>query len=227
MRPARFARLRRVLDRRQPDLTVLMEGVHKPHNFSAILRTCDAVGVLEAHVVPAENGFTVYRSSSAGAAKWISVHKHDSLAAALTALRGKGLQRVAAHPAPRGVDYRDVDYTGPLALMVGAELTGLSPEALAAADILVRVPMEGMGRSLNVSVATALFLFEARRQREDAGMYGSSRLDREEHGKILFEWAYPRLARSCRSRGEPYPGLAEDGSIVRPSLCLKDSSRPS
>lgn len=215
MRPERFARLKEVLDRRQPDLTVLMEGVHKPHNFSAVLRSCDAVGVLEAHVVPAEGGFDVHRATSAGTAKWIGVHRHENLEAALGALRGAGFSLVAAHPDPAAEDYRALDFTRPLAILVGAELHGVSPEALAEADRLVRIPMEGMVRSLNVSVAAALLLYEARRQREGAGMYGVSRLAPERYRALLFEWAHPRLAKEYRARREPYPELDEDGTPLR------------
>jgi tRNA (guanosine-2'-O-)-methyltransferase len=111
------------------------------------------------------------------------------------------------------VDFREVDFTEPTALMMGAELLGLSDEALALADARVSVPMVGMAHSLNVSVATALLLFEAFRQREAAGMYEESRIDPEDRKRILFEWAYPRIARHCRERGTPYPSLGEDGDL--------------
>ena len=98
---------------------------------------------------------------------------------------------------------------------MGAELHGVSPEALELADAHVSIPMRGMVRSLNVSVATALLLFEAARQRDAAGMYDESRLEPDDFEKRLFEWAYPTLARARRRAGRPYPLLGPDGDILR------------
>ena len=214
MTPERFARLRRALTRRQPDLTVLMEGVHKSHNFSAILRNCDAVGVLEAHVVPPEEGIDVHHGTSAGTKRWIEVHRHGSVAGAVEGLKERGFSVLAAHPSPESVDFREVDYTVPTALMMGAELHGVSDEGLRLADRHVVIPMLGMVHSLNVSVATALLLFESARQREARGMYDGSRLTPEDFDRRLFEWAYPSIAARRRRAGRPYPGLSEDGEIL-------------
>ncbi len=204
-----------MLERRQPDLTVLMDRVHKSHNFSAILRNCDAVGVLEAHVVTPPNGLDLHHGTSAGTKKWVSVHRHRTVPDAIARLKEGGFRLVAAHPASDAADYREVDYTGPTAIALGAELHGLSPETVRRADQLVSIPLSGMVHSLNVSVATALILFEARRQRETAGMYERSRLDAETFAARLFEWAYPSLARKRKAAGQPYPALTEDGEIVR------------
>ena len=215
MRPERFHRLRAVLERRQPDLTVLMDRVDKSHNFSAILRSCDAVGVLEAHVVPPDDGLDLHHASSAGTKKWVGVRRHTDVTAAIAHLEERGFRVLAAHLAPDATDYRDVDYTGPTAIVMGAELHGVSDQARALAHASVAVPLSGMVHSLNVSVATALILFEARRQREAAGLYDTCRLSTEELERRLFEWAYPSLARSRRAAGRPYPALTEDGEIVR------------
>jgi tRNA (guanosine-2'-O-)-methyltransferase len=134
-------------------------------------------------------------------------------------LKGRGFRVLAAHPGPDAVDVRDADFTEPTALMMGAELLGLSAEALALADQRISIPMVGMAQSFNVSVATALLLFEAFRQREAAGMYDESRIDPEDSERILFEWAYPRIARHCRNRGTPYPSLGDDGGL--PSIPLE------
>jgi tRNA (guanosine-2'-O-)-methyltransferase len=202
-----------VLDLRQPDLTVLMDRVHKPHNLSAILRSCDAVGVLEAHAVPPEGGLDVPAASSAGSSKWVAVRRHRDAAAAARALRAEGHRLVAAHPTAAARDFREADYTGPTAFLLGAELHGLGDDALGLADECVVIPMVGLVRSLNVSVASALLLFEAFRQRQAAGLYASSRLDPERHRTLLFEWGYPRLARRLREERRPYPELAGDGSF--------------
>jgi tRNA (guanosine-2'-O-)-methyltransferase len=214
MRPERFRRLRAVLARRQPDLVVLMDRVNKSHNFSAILRNCDAVGVLEAHVVPPERGFDLHHGTSAGTRKWVRVRHHATVGGAAVELKGRGFTIVAAHPSPDAVDFRQVDFTAPTAIMMGAELHGLSEEGLRAADVHARIPMRGMVHSLNVSVAAALLLFEAARQREEAGLYDESRLDPEVFDRWLFEWAYPSIASQRRREGRRYPGLTEDGTIV-------------
>jgi len=215
MNPKRFQKLARALSRRQPDLTVLMERVHKSHNLSAIFRNCDAVGVLEAHAIPPEEGLQIHAHTSAGTAKWVRLVRHRSVKAAVEDLKGRGFRVVAAHPGADSVDFREVDFTRPTALMMGAELLGLSDEALGLADLQVSIPMVGMAQSLNVSVATALILFEASRQRTAAHMYDESRLDPEDFERILFEWAYPRIARYCRDRGTPYPSLSQGGDLPK------------
>jgi len=214
MNPDRFARLRRTLARRQPDLTVLMDRVHKPHNLSAILRNCDAVGVLDAHVVAPDDGFQLHHGSSAGTKKWVRVHHHDSVQSAVGRLQDRGFEVVAAHPSESAVDFREHDYTRRTALMMGAELHGVSEEGLRIADLHVRIPMLGMVHSLNVSVATALLLFEASRQRQSAGMYEESRLQSAEFDRRLFEWAYPSIASVRRTEGRPSPDLTDDGEII-------------
>lgn len=215
MRPERFHRLRTVLARRQPDLTVLMDRVHKSHNFSAILRNCDAAGVLETHVVIPEGGdLDLHHGTSAGTKKWIRVVYHRAVAEAVGQLKERGFAVLAAHPSPDALDYREVDYTRPTAITMGAELHGVSAEGLDLADQHVSIPMMGMVHSLNVSVASSLLLFEAARQRSAAGMYDASRLPAAAFEERLFEWAYPSLARSRREEGRPYPKLGPDGEIL-------------
>ena len=217
MRSERFQRIRAVLARRQPDLAVLMDRVNKSHNFSAILRNCDAVGVLEAHVVLPEKGLDLHHGTSAGTKKWVRVRSHEDVSSAVAHLRDSGFRVIAAHPSEHAIDYRTVDYTRPTAIMMGAELFGVSPEGLELADAHVSVPMLGMVRSLNVSVATSILLFEAMRQRQEAGMYTESRLSPVEFERHLFEWAWPSIAASRRREGRPYPKLTEDGDLVRDS----------
>jgi len=223
MLPKRFQRLRKVLDRRQPDLTVLMDRVNKPHNLSAIVRSCDAVGVLEVHAVPASQGVSIHPDTSGGTGKWIRVHLHESASTALRSLKASGYRVVAADPGPHAADFREVDYTPPTVLLMGAELYGVTEEARSLADLTIRIPMAGMVRSLNVSVASALLLYEAYRQREAAGLYRTSRLDPERRDRLLFEWAHPEVARRLRERGLDYPELDEDGRILG---SLEDSLDP-
>jgi tRNA (guanosine-2'-O-)-methyltransferase len=205
-----------VLGLRQPDLTVLAERLHKPRNFSAIVRTCDAVCIDVVHAVPGEDGLEIHWNTSQGAEKWVRVRPHDSLAAACEYLRRRGFQLVAAHLSGDAVDYREVDYTVPTALLVGTELFGVGEKALALSDRRVMIPMKGMTQSLNVSVACAIVLYEAMRQREAAGVYGSRQLDPDVRERLRFEWVHPALAQYCRERGIAYPPLDADGEVIGP-----------
>jgi tRNA (guanosine-2'-O-)-methyltransferase len=214
MTPERFHRLRRALERRQPDLSVIAEGVHKPHNLSAVIRTCDAVGVLMVHAVTAQPVVEPFAGIASGAQRWVQVRPHPTVEDAVAAVRERGLRILAAHPSPTAVDFRRVGYTRPCAILLGQEKEGITPRGLACADQLVTIPMLGLGRSLNVSVAAALILFEAARQRQEAGLYEASRLAPERFHQLLFEWAYPGHARRCREHGVPYPPLSPAGAIL-------------
>jgi tRNA (guanosine-2'-O-)-methyltransferase len=129
-------------------------------------------------------------------------------------LRAARLTICAAHASSDAKDYRSMDYTKPTAILVGAELAGVSLRAIELSDEHIAIPMYGMVHSLNVSVATAIILFEAQRQRARAGMYDARRLPPEEYARILFEWLHPEVARWCRERGLPYPAVDERGDIV-------------
>ncbi|MFN3391652.1 MAG: tRNA (guanosine(18)-2'-O)-methyltransferase TrmH [Meiothermus ruber] len=210
MTPERLARIRAVLNKRQPDLTVLMERVHKPHNFSAILRSCDAVGVLEAHAIPAKHGIPnleeaqdlslkgkTFNETSGSAAKWVGLTLHADTASAFAHLKARGFQVLAAHFSERAVDYRQADYTRPTCILLGTEKWGVSPEAAELADAHILIPMMGMVQSLNVSVAAAVILFEAQRQRLQAGFYERVRLAPEQYEAVLQSW----MARHAQGQG--------------------------
>lgn len=214
MTPERYALLQACLDRRQPDLTVLTDNVHKPHNLSAIVRTCDAVGIFQAHAISADGSVGRHKKTAGGSNRWVDLKVHPSLGGAAAELRSAGHQILAAHLSDSAEDFRAVDYTVPTAILMGSELEGVSAEAAALADRHIVIPMAGMVESLNVSVAAAVILFEAQRQRQAAGLYARSRLPAELRQRTLFEWAYPRVARLCRRRGEPYPPLDADGYLI-------------
>ncbi len=187
----REARIDQVLARRQPDLTVVLEDVHDPHNAAAVLRSCDATGVLEIHAIHEHEPVPkkrLSRATSSSAAKWVPVIRHDDIAGCYAFLRDRGLQIVATALTDESVDLYDVDFTRPTAVVMGNEHRGLTAGAIAAADVTVRIPMSGMVESLNISVATAVTLFEAFRQRRVAGFYDESRLDPERRAGLRTEW---------------------------------------
>ncbi len=187
----RAARIEQVLARRQPDLTVVLENVHDPHNVSAVLRSCDAVGVLAAHLIytveePPAGAFT--RTPSASAAKWIETKFHPSVAACYDALRAEGFTIVATAVAARSTDLYAVDLRRPTALVFGNEMRGVSPEAADLADGQIAIPMMGMVQSLNISVACAVVLYESLRQRRAAGHYDRPKLDEATLRALAEDW---------------------------------------
>lgn len=208
----RHQKIQRMLALRQPDLTVLAEQVHKPHNLSAILRSADAVGIPTVHAVNPTGGVPTYNETSASADKWVELKVHKSLSAVRASL--PGTQFFAAHFSADAKDYRDVDYTRPTCILLGNEKRGVSDEAAAFADAHIIIPMLGMVQSLNVSVAAAVILFEAQRQRLAAGRYQPPRLAEGERQKRTFRYLHPRRAALLDARGQPYPLLDEDGDIV-------------
>lgn len=214
MTPRRFKRLLAILERRQPDLTVLTDNVHKSHNISAIMRTCDAVGIPEIHAVWPDPSFRPEPTSASGAQRYVRVRTHPDLETAFLQLAATGVQIVAAHPDDRAIDFRQVDYCRSTALLLGSERDGLSAEARARVATFIAIPMLGAGKSLNVSVAAAVILFEAQRQRLAAGFYDRSRLEARAHQRILFEWAYPKLAEHCRRKDLAYPRLGLEGELL-------------
>ncbi|CAN5799621.1 tRNA (guanosine(18)-2'-O)-methyltransferase TrmH [soil metagenome] len=213
MTPLRWQRIDEVLRRRQPDLTLLAEDVYKPHNLSAMLRSADAVGIGTVHAVTPTGGVPTFNATSASADKWVALVAHATLAEGLEPVRGAGMQVLAAHFASDAIDFRDVDYTRPTCIVLGNEKHGVSLAAADAADAHVIIPMLGMVSSLNVSVATAVILFEAQRQRREAGMYDTPTLSGRERNDQAIRWMHPRVAAHYDAAGLTLPTLAPDGSL--------------
>jgi tRNA (guanosine-2'-O-)-methyltransferase len=204
----RRERIHDVLAKRQQDLTVLAEEVHKPHNLSAILRSCDAVGIGTVHAVKPTGGVATFSATSASADKWVDLVVHPDIATAVATMKASGKRIYAAHLSADAVDYRAVDYTVPCAVLLGNEKDGVSPRAAELADQHVIIPMLGMVQSLNVSVAAAVILFEAQRQRLAAGMYDRPSLSERELRELTLRWL-PRWA-TLEEVEPPLTGLTED-----------------
>jgi tRNA (guanosine-2'-O-)-methyltransferase len=192
--PERLARLQQVLGWRQPDLTVVLDRLNDVHNLNAILRSCDAVGVFEAHLLYPDGRFPDFtkhgKRSSSGARKWVPRREWRSAAECFGALRARGMRVYASLLDEAAVPLHELDLTGRVALVFGNEKDGVSAEVLAAADGTFRVPMVGMVQSLNVSVAAAVSLYEAFRQRQAAGLFEAPRLEPGEFGRLLEEWSW-------------------------------------
>ena len=214
MIPRRYQRIKQVLDRRQPDLTVLAEDVHKPHNLSAIIRTCDAVGVFDIHAVNRHSDTPTFSQVAQGSEKWVNLHSHADIESAIKYLQEKNHKVYAAHLSDMAIDYRQVDYTQPTAILLGTEKWGVTSQAADLVDGHIIIPMQGMVQSLNVSVANAVILFEAQRQRLEAGLYDKVRLNPKTYNQTVFEWGYPDIADMYRREGKPYPQLGVEGEIL-------------
>ena len=214
--PRRFERLKSVLNKRMSDLTVLIENVEKPHNLSAIIRSCDAVGVLDAYAIFNKDKFLTFNSTAQGSQKWIKLHQFSETKEAITTLKDKGFKLYGTNLNPKSIDYKECNFQGPTAFVLGAEKWGISEQSANLVDEHIHIPMRGMVESLNVSVAASTLLFEAIRQRHVANIipeFGEG-MSEETYRKKIFEWAYPEVASWCKSKGRKYPELNEKGEII-------------
>lgn len=172
----RLFKLKKLVASRQFDLTVVLENVHDPHNLGAILRTCEAVGVFKIHVVYSEEGKNssakyIGKKASRGARRWIDVVFHTSMMECLTELKNEGFRILATHLSEEASSIYETDLSSKCAIVFGNEKDGISEETLHMADGNILIPLFGMVQSLNVSVACAISLFEASRQRQIKGLY--------------------------------------------------------
>lgn len=213
MSPERYARIRQFLSLRQPSLTLCLEQLHKPHNVSAIVRSCDAVGVHEVHAVW-DNKPQFRKSTAMGSENWVYTKEHACIEDAVSHLKLQNMQVLVTNLSDNAVDFREIDYTQPTAIILGQEKHGATHEAIAAADHDINIPMVGMVQSLNVSVAAALILYEAQRQRQLAGMYNTQQLSEQACQKVLFEGGFPKLRDLCDRQGLAYPYINDAGHIV-------------
>jgi tRNA (guanosine-2'-O-)-methyltransferase len=198
----RIARMRDVLERRQDDLAVVIENVHDPHNASAILRSADGFAAGSVHLLYTNESFPeISRAVAAYTDRWTRLERHDSVSECVDALRGEGLRIIATNVDEEARGYLEVDWTRPAALVVGNEHRGCSEELLEAADEHVLIPMAGFAQSFNVSVAAAVILAEAARQRLEAGMLEPAWSDAKQ--ELLDHWIAREHSRELR---QPLPG---------------------
>ena len=191
MTPEREQRLKNVLDKRQHDLTVVLENVFDPHNISAVMRTCDAVGIQEMHVLNTKIGkHKKWGSrSSSSAAKWLTIHQYSDAAVCFAELRKRFPLILTTHLSSSAVSLYEIDFTGPVALVFGNEHDGVSEEIRYLADGNFIIPQVGMIRSLNISVACAVSLYEAFRQKKAASHYREVKLPETEYQTLWKEWS--------------------------------------
>jgi len=187
--PRRVEKIRKVLAQRQPDLTVVMENIHDPHNVSAVLRSCDAVGILRVELLYTVEKFPrTGKKSSSSANKWLDRRKHKSVDECYGMLRNEGFTIYATHLGESSVSLYDLDMTKKVALVFGNEHRGVSDEAATKADANFQIPMLGMIQSLNVSVACAVSLYEVLRQRLAKGDLINPKLSEADLTELCNDW---------------------------------------
>lgn len=185
----RRAKIERVLGWRQKDLTLVLANIHDPHNVSAIYRSADAFGVAGLHLYYTDTPFPeLGKKSSASARKWVDSIRHRTVEELHAALRLGGHQILATSCTPEARPLGEYDFTRPTAIIMGNEHSGVPAELAPIVDGEVYIPMYGMIQSFNVSVAAAIILSEASRQRVAAGMYARPTYSEDEYAARLGVW---------------------------------------
>lgn len=191
MTPERTEKLQKVLKLRQRGLTVVLENVFDPHNISAVMRTCDSVGIQDIYVlntkIPKHKKWG--EKSSSSAAKWLTIHQYEDVTACFNALHNAGYKIITTWLGEGSVDLYDMDFTRPLAIVFGNEHSGVSDEIRELADGNMMIPQAGIIQSLNISVACAVTLYEAYRQKEAAGHYSQQNLSTQRYDELWKQWS--------------------------------------
>jgi tRNA (guanosine-2'-O-)-methyltransferase len=192
MTPDREKRLKNVISCRQPDLAVVLENVFDPHNISAVMRSCDAVGIQDIFVlntnIPRHKKWG--KRSSSSAAKWLTVHEFENTAECIATLRGRYQKIYTTHLSADAVSLYSINFRDSIALVFGNEHDGVSEECRKLGDGNFIIPQMGMIRSLNISVACAVSIYEAFRQKNEAGHYADARLSPGRQQDLLDQWGY-------------------------------------
>jgi tRNA (guanosine-2'-O-)-methyltransferase len=187
LRPQRWAKIQAALEQRLGAVRVVVENLHNPHNTSAVLRTCEALGVQHIHAVETTGPFTLSRRITIGAHKWVTLHHHDTIAECARKIKETGFRLYGAVLDPKSLPLEEIPVDQPVALIFGNEKVGVSPQARDLCDGTYTIPMVGFVQSFNISVAAAISLYSltgrVRRLRADGGL-----LSPEEKAEILESW---------------------------------------
>ncbi len=186
----RMKKIDNVLKKRQLDLTVVLENVHDPHNVSAVIRTCDAIGIYEVNLIyySGQKFPDLSKKSSASAIKWVKLNFFDDVEKCFEYIRSKGMKIYTTHLDTEAVSIYELDLVQPVALVFGNEHTGVSEIAVNLADGNFKIPQVGMIESLNISVACAVSLYETFRQRQQAGKYDKPQINGEMFNELYQNW---------------------------------------
>lgn len=187
----RLQRMHTVLDQRTRYITIVLENIFQPHNASAVLRSCDAFGIQDVHIIENSNSFRPNPAVSLGTGQWLSLHRYrereDNTRKAIRALKAQGYRIVATTPHTDDVDLEDLDLSaGKVACLFGTEMQGLSPEALEEADEYMKIPMQGFVESLNISVCCAITAYQLTARLRSSSI--AWHLGEDERQELLYHW---------------------------------------
>ncbi len=192
MTQERREKLLKVLHQRKPNLAVVMENVQDPHNISAVMRTCDAVGIQDIYIlntkIPRHEKFGAKSSSSA--LKWLTIHEFDNAVKCFEELRSNYATILTTHLSSDAISLYEIDFAKSVALVFGNEHDGVSDEVRNLADGNFIIPQMGIIQSLNISVACAVSIYEAYRQKANAGQYQQPALSAERMNQLMDQWGF-------------------------------------
>ncbi|MFT3885868.1 MAG: RNA methyltransferase [Flavobacteriales bacterium] len=181
----------RIAPERTRHVTVVLEDIYQSHNASAVVRTCDLLGVQDIHIVENRNKYTINPDVTLGSSKWTDMHRYkgqgDNSRACVRALKEKGYRIVATSPRADAVTPHTIPLDAPMAFCFGTELTGLSDAMMAHADTWLRIPMYGFTESYNISVSAAITLFTVMERLRASDVRW--RLDDADLIALKLEWA--------------------------------------
>lgn len=230
MNASREQKIRSVIRGSQPDLTVVLENIFDPLNISAVLRSCDAAGVREVFVVYTKQyldkrGLVLGKRTSGGTFKWIDVYFFEDLEECFRRVKERYDRILATLPPGDGtLSLYSLDLTQPTALLFGNEDEGISEEALALADGRFTIPQAGFAESLNISVACAVSLFEAKRQRMARGFYDEHpRLTPEQQEQLFERWEI--MLKSGKNHQKPVT-VSKDSDPLLPVYIKRKDEAP-
>lgn len=189
MTPERKKRMMEVLSKRQFDITLVLENVWDPHNISAVLRSCDAVGIQDVYVISpgGKRESKLGKKSSASASKWLTIHHYYDVAECFETVRQRYTNIFSTRLQQDSTELYEIDFCQPMALVFGNEKEGVSEQASSLSDGNFIIPQVGMIKSLNISVACAITLYECYRQRRISGMYDLPAKN-EQTNELYKEW---------------------------------------
>lgn len=186
----RANKIQKVLSKRFDEVTIIMENIHDPHNLSAAIRSCDAVGMLEIHAIyhGSQKIPKLGSKTSASAKKWVKVNYYSNIDECYSAIRKQGKKIFTTQMSTKSKSLYDMDFTTPLALVFGNEHSGVSEEAVNKADGNFLIPQVGMIQSLNISVAVAVSVYEVFRQRNEKKLFDNLQLEKQQYDHTLQQW---------------------------------------
>ncbi|MBZ0264199.1 RNA methyltransferase [bacterium] len=179
-----------VLENRTRDVTVVLENIYQPQNASAVVRTCDCLGIQDLHIIENSNAYQINPKVTQGSSKWVTFHRYskfeDNTAECITRLKKQGYRIIATTPHKEDTTLNELPVHGKMAFLFGQEEPGLSERAISLADEYVKIPMYGFTESFNISVSAGLILYQVTNQLREKGEHWG--LSEEEKINLKLTW---------------------------------------